>query len=128
MVVYLWYHLDRYQNGINRKEDPKMDKELKVIIQNVLKYEDKENKGKYKSRLGYFLADSTSVQNTDKFKGIAELSIFTDNTKLFDSLRSDHMGKSATLKFIEKPSTRNPLKTYLELKEICFKDETIGLL
>ena len=57
-----------------------MDKELKVIIQNVLKYEDKENKGTYKTRLGYFLADSSSVQNTDKFKGIAELSVFTNDT------------------------------------------------
>lgn len=105
-----------------------MDKELKVIIQSVLKYEDKENKGVFKSRLGYFLADASAVQNTDKFKGIAELSVFTNDTKLFDSLKSEHMGKSATLKFTEEPSPRNPLRTYLRLKEIIFKDETISLL
>lgn len=105
-----------------------MEKELKVIIQNVLKYEDKEEKGHYKTRLGYFVADKSSMQATDKFKGIAELSIFTNDTKLFDSLTIEHMGQSATLHFIEQPNPRNPLRTYLVLKEIVFKDETISLL
>lgn len=105
-----------------------MEKELKVIIQNVLKYEDKENKGTYKTRLGYFVADKSQIQSTEKFKGIAELSIFTNDTKLFDSLKAEHMGQGATLKFVEQASPRNPLRTYLVLKEIDFKDEIISLL
>lgn len=105
-----------------------MDKELKVIIQNVLKYEDKESKGTYKSRLGYFIADKSAISSSDKFKGIAELSIFTNNTDLFEKLNVSHMGQSATLKFSEQANPRNPLKTYLVLKEIIFKDEVISLL
>ena len=103
-------------------------KELKVMIQNVLKYEDKENKGKFKSRLGYFVADKSAITSSDKFKGIAELSIFTNNTDLFEKLDIRHIGQNATLKFTEEVNPRNPLKTYLVLKEIIFKDETISLL
>ena len=103
-------------------------KELKVIIQNVLKYEDKENKGTFKTRLGYFVADKNAIQFSDKFKGIAELSIFTNNTDLFDKLNVNHMGQPATLHFVEQANPRNPLRTYLVLKEIIFKDETISLL
>ena len=102
-------------------------KELKVIIQNVLKYEDKKNPGIYKSRLGYFSAEANSLTSNDKFKGIAELSVFTNDTKLFDILTLDHMGKPATLCFSEEASPRNPLKSYLVLKKIVFKDETIDL-
>lgn len=103
-------------------------KELKVIIQNVLKFEDKENKGVFKSRLGYFVADKSGISNTDKFKGFPELSLFTKDTKLFDTLGIEHIGQSATLRFTEESNPRNPLRTYLALKEIVFKDETISLL
>lgn len=103
-------------------------KELDVIIQNVLKYEDKDNKGVFKTRLGYIVNSPDAYQDTEKFKGIPELSLFTNNTKLFDSLAIKHTGKSATLKFKEKVNPRNPLKSIMDLQEIKFKDETISLL
>lgn len=103
-------------------------RDLKVLIQNVLKYEDKKNPGVYKTRLGYFVPDSESLQSTDKFKGFAELSYFSNDTKLFESLETKHMGQSAVLKFKEVSNPSNPLKSSLKLTTIEFKNETISLL
>lgn len=112
-----------------KKGESKMDeRELKVIIQNVLKYEDKSEKGKYKSRLGYFLDSSDAYQETDKYKGIAELSYFGNDTQIFDKLSIKHMGKSATLVFKKVANVRNPLKDSSKLIKIMFKDETVDIL
>lgn len=104
------------------------EKELSVIIQNVLKYEDKKEPGKFKTRLGYVVNSADAYQENTNFKGLSELSIFLNTTKAFDSLNLSHMGKSATLYFIEKVSPFNPLKTYMDLTKIKVKDEVINLL
>lgn len=104
------------------------EKELKVILQSVLKYEDKNEKGVYKSRLGYILANKDAIQCTDKFKGFSELSYFSNDTQLFDSLNSSHMGQSATLVFTKVQNPRNPLRDSMKLKSIVLKDETISVL
>lgn len=104
------------------------EREIKVIVQNVLKYEDKKNNGVLKSRLGYILNSSDAFQNSENFKGIAELSYFSDSTDLFDKLTTEHMGKAATLKFKKVVNPRNPIKDSLKLLSIQFKDETIDLL
>lgn len=103
------------------------ERELKVIIQNVLKYEDKQTK-KMKTRLGYFLNTEEAYQNSDKFKGIAELSYFGNDTQIFDKLELKHMGKAATLVFSKEASKSNPLRDSLILKKIVFKDETVDIL
>lgn len=104
------------------------ERELKVIIQNVLIYEDKEQKGKMKTRLGYLLNDTQAYQNTEKFKGLAELSYFANDTQIFDKLSVEHMGKAATLVFTKVANSRNPLKDSLKLTKIVFKDETVDIL
>lgn len=92
--------------------------EIDVEVLNVLKYEDKENKGSYKTRISYRLLDPSKMSNTDKFKGFSELSIYLDGTKLFDVFDSRYCG--CALKFVleEKPSNNNPLRKYITLKEV----------
>lgn len=92
--------------------------EIDVEVLNVLKYEDKENKGSYKTRISYRLLDPSKMSNTDKFKGFSELSIYLDGTKLFDVFDSRYCG--CALKFVleEIPSNNNPFRKYITLKEV----------
>lgn len=104
------------------------NRELKVLLLNVLKYEDKENKGVWKSRLGYICVTQDALQESEKFKGLAELSYFTTGTDLFDKLSKNHMYQTATLNFEKVVNPRNPLRDSMKLVSIKLKDETISLL
>ncbi len=92
--------------------------EIDVEVLNVLKYEDKNNKGSYKTRVSYRLLDPSKMSNSDKFKGYSELALYLDDTKLFDVFDKQYCG--CALKFVldEKPSETNPLKKYITLKEV----------
>lgn len=109
-------------------------KNLNVTIINVLRYEEKnkatgEKTGKQKIRIGYLLLGKDAVRETDKFRGLSEMSYFLDY--------SDDIWNKLTLKLISQPvelifdsvqSTVDPLKTYLKLVSINCKDENISLV
>lgn len=101
--------------------------DLKVTILNFLKYSDKET-GKPKIRIGYINNSSDYIENTDKFKGYPELSVFLDDTDLWDKLTMGLVGQVATFTFEKKPNPRNPLKDITYLKNIKCKDVDISIL
>lgn len=111
-----------------------MQKELNVTILNVLRYDEKnkstgEKTGKQKIRIGYFVLSKESMQNTDKFKGYAELSVFLDYTdELWNKLSTKIIMQPVEFVFEQAQSLRDPLKTYLKLNTINCKDEVINLV
>lgn len=96
--------------------------EIDVEILNVLKYEDKNNKGSYKTRVSYRLLDPTKMANTDKFKGYSELAIYLNDTKLFDAFEPKYCGTALKLVLEKQPSAADPLKEYITLKAVKNQD------
>lgn len=92
--------------------------EIDVEVLNVLKYEDKNEKGKYKTRISYRLLDPEKISKTDKFKGYAELSIYLDGTEVFDKFDTKYCGTQLKFKLIEESYPNNPMRKYVKLKEI----------
>lgn len=95
--------------------------ELSVTILNILKYEDKETK-EPKIRIGYINNDTAYIENSAKFRGYPELSVFLNDNGLWDKLTVAMVGKVAKFVFEKKPNPRNPLKDITVLKEIKTKE------
>lgn len=95
--------------------------ELSVTILNILRYEDKETK-KPKIRIGYINNDTAYIENSSKFRGYPELSVFLDDNGLWDKLSIDIVGKVVKFIFDKRVNPRNPLKDITVLKEIKTKD------
>lgn len=107
---------------------------LNVTILNVLRYDEKDKKtgektGKQKIRIGYFVLSKDNLQETDKFKGYAELSAFVDYSEdLWSKLSTKIIMQPVEFCFETMQSVRDPMKTYLKLKTINCKDEVINLV
>lgn len=111
-----------------------MQKELNVTLLNVLRYEEKnkatgEKTGREKIRIGYLILGKESIQDTSKFRGYSEMSYFLDfNEEVWNKLSTKVIMQPVEFIFESTQSTRDPLKTYLKLKSINCKDETISLV
>lgn len=109
-------------------------KNLNVTIMNVLRYEEKDKKtgvktGKEKIRVGYLVLGKESMQDTNKFKGYAEMSYFLDySDDLWNKLSTKVIMQPVEFCFETVQSLRDPLKTYLKLNTINCKDEVISLV
>lgn len=101
--------------------------DLKVTILNFLAYNDKETNAP-KVRIGYINNDPAFIENSAKFKGYPELSVFLDNNGLWDKLTMDLVGQIATFTFEKKPNPRNPLKDVTILRKITTKNVNIDIL
>ncbi len=111
-----------------------MQKELSVTILNVLRYEEKnrttgEKTGKEKIRIGYVLLGKDAMQESAKFKGLAEMSYFLDySDEVWNKLSTKVISQPVEFVFENVQSVRDPLRTYLRLKMINCKDGTISLV
>lgn len=101
--------------------------ELNVLLLGVLRYKDKET-GENRYRISYILNDRNAYQNTQNFKGLNELSFYSDNDIIFEKITLDDIMKSCILKIEQKPSKKNPMKMISEVVAIKTKNETISLL
>lgn len=90
---------------------------LNVVILNVMKFKDKKT-NKEKVRIGYFFNGQDSIELGNNFKGVAELSYYTDDLSWFDIISKDMILTSCIMEFEEKRYPNNPLKTYMVLKDI----------
>lgn len=90
---------------------------LNVVILNVMKYQDKKT-NKDKIRIGYFCNGQDAIEIGNKFKGVSELSIYSDDITWFDKITKDMILNSVVMEFEEKRYPNNPLKSYLTLKNI----------
>ena len=91
--------------------------DLNVTLLNFLRYEDKETK-KPKIRIGYINNDKAYIENTDKFKGYAELSVYIDDKNCWDFFKTEMTGDTAIFTFAKRPNPRNPLKDVTVLQSI----------
>lgn len=101
--------------------------DLKVTLLNILRYSDKQT-GAAKIRIGYINNDAKYIENTDKFKGYPELSVFLDDNGLWEKLPFSLIGQVCTFKFKKLPNPRNPLKDITVLEHIECKDTDISIL
>lgn len=98
---------------------------MEIMILNTMKY---EKDGQQKSRMGYILSNKEAFSERDKFRGYSELAVYRDDTKLFDLIPGDFIGKSCFATVQERPSTSNPLKSYKEIIELVCNGKTVRLV
>lgn len=99
---------------------------LEIMILNTMKY---EKDGQQKSRMGYILSNKEAFSERDKFRGYSELAVYRDDTKLFDLIPVDFIGKNNCFATVEeRASTSNPLKSYKEIIELVHNGKTVRLV
>lgn len=100
--------------------------ELNVLLLGVLKFKDKET-GESRYRISYILNDRDAFQDTQNFKGVNELSFYTDNDVIFEKISINDILKPCVLKIVQKPSLKNPLKMISQVVSLKTKNDTIDL-
>lgn len=101
--------------------------ELKITLTSCLVYQDKIT-SQDKTRLGYIVADTSFRQNTDKFKGYPDLSIFYDGTEVFNKLPVEWFGVTLLATIENKPNPRNPLRENKVIKSLKLGSNVINLV
>ena len=101
--------------------------ELKITVTSCLVYEDKTT-SKIKTRLGYIVADTNFRQDSEKFKGFPDLSIFYDGTDVFNKLPVDWFGIPVIATIENKPNPRNPLRETKVIKSLKLNNNVINLV
>ena len=98
---------------------------VQVMLLNVLAYEKDEKKG---TRLGLIFCEKDSVQDTVKFKGFTEVSLFYDGHEVFEKIPTDFIGRPVTAYITEKSNARNPFKKTQIISSLEYENNTISLL
>lgn len=96
-----------------------------ILILNVNTF---EKEGQKKSRIGFIFAKKEYLQNTAKFKGYAELSMFYENELPFNNIPLEIIGNVVEATIREVPNVTNPLRKRQVIESIKFKDNVINLL
>lgn len=91
---------------------------IDVEVLSLIKYEDKDNTGQYKTRISYRLLDPKSISNTANLRGYSDLAYFLDGTELFDKFDIRYFGTSLKFEIEEKSYANNPFKKFVSLKSI----------
>lgn len=98
-----------------------------IMLLNVLAYEKKET-GKKGTRLGLIFSEKESLQDTDKFKGFSEISLYYDGHEVFDKIPLSWIGRPlvAYIKDVSSPS--NPIRKKQVISSLEYENNTIYLL
>lgn len=98
-----------------------------IMLLNVLAYEKKET-GKKGTRLGLIFSEKESLQDTDKFKGFSEISLYYDGHEVFNKIPVSWIGRPliAYIKEISNPS--NPMRKKQVISCLEFENNSIDLL
>lgn len=95
-----------------------------VMLLNVLKYENEKGKG---TRVGIIFCEKDSLQNSEKFKGFSEVSLFYD-VDVFDKIPTDFIGRPVTAYITERSSAKNPLRKSQIISSLEYDNRSIDLL
>lgn len=96
----------------------------KIMILNVLKYEKDGKKG---TRLSIIFPGNDNVQETEKFKGFADVSLYYSNHDAFDIIPSEIIGQIVEATIEEKSNPSNPLRKTTTIISIAYKDKVYNL-
>lgn len=100
--------------------------EVDIMILNVLDYADKKS-GELKSRMSFIFADKEYFQDTEKYLGYGEVSLFY-NHSIRDRIPKTAIGKCIKAKIQTRGSYRNPMKSYSNIESITVDGKSIDLL
>lgn len=97
------------------------------MLLNVLAYEKKET-GKKGTRLALIFSEKESLQDTDKFKGFSEISLFYDGHEVFEKIPINWIGRPliAYIKDVSSPS--NPMRKKQVISCLEYENNSIDLL
>lgn len=90
-----------------------------VEILNMVKF---NKDGVDKVRIAYRMLSNTTISNTEKFKGYADLSIYTDSTKPFE-LPVEYFGKHLKFLLKEEVNPNDPTKKKIKLSKILNEND-----
>ena len=111
---------------ISRK---KGEKEMKtnIMLLNVLAYEKKDT-GKNGTRLGLIFTEKESLQDTDKFKGFSEISLYYDGHEVFNKIPLNWIGRPITAYIKEVTNPSNPMRKKQVISCLEYENNSIDLL
>lgn len=90
-----------------------------VEILNMVKF---SKDGVDKTRIVYRMLSNTSISNTEKFKGYADLSFYVDNTIPFE-LPIEYFGKHLKFLLKEEVNPIDPTKKKIKLSKILSEND-----
>lgn len=98
-----------------------------IMLLSVLAYEKKETEKKG-TRLGLIFSEKESLQDTDKFKGFSEISLYYDGHEVFNKIPVSWIGRPliAYIKEISNPS--NPMRKKQVISCLEYENNSIDLL
>lgn len=100
---------------------------MQVELLSCLKYVDKKT-NQDKVRIGYRCLDPKFRQDKANLKGYSELSVYLEDTSIFDKLKVEDFGIAVILEFTKEQSPNNPLRDILKLKSINVGSNVINIL
>lgn len=96
-----------------------------IMILNTMIF---EKDGKEKSRLGYIFVAEDCFSKSEKFRGFGDMSVFSDDRKLFDLIPIEWIGKKVMAYIKEVSIPNNPMRTKKVISAIECNGQTISLL
>lgn len=98
----------------------------KILITSITVFPDKQT-GEIKTRVGFILGDPKNFTTNRNFKGYQEGSSFYSGN-LLDTIPNEAIMVPLYGTLVSKRSLRDPMKSYLTLKNVEFKGHVFSLL
>lgn len=98
-----------------------------ILLLNVLAYEKKDTKKKG-TRLGLIFTDKDSLQDTEKFKGFSDVSLYYDGHDVFNKIPVSWIGRPLTAYIKEISNRSNPMRKKQVISCIEYENNSIDLL
>ncbi len=103
-----------------------MDMKEKILITDVTVFPDKST-GEIKTRVGFILPDKKNFNSNKSYKGYPSSACFYPGD-LLDKIPNELLLASAMGTLVSRQSVRDPMKSYLTLKEVEFQGHVFTLL
>lgn len=97
----------------------------KIIIQNVLKFDNEKGKG---TRLSFYFAGDKAMANNKSYKGFTENHCYYKEIDIFDKIPSDIFGKTIECTMKSIPSVKNPMTSITVIDSIFVNGNNLRLL
>ena len=97
----------------------------KIIIQNVLKYDNEKGKG---AIVEFYFAKPEAIANNKSYKGFSPNRCFNRDMSVFDKLPIEIIGKTVDCTLTSIPSVKNPMTSITMIESIIYNGSNIRLL
>lgn len=104
-----------------------MDMKEKILITDVTAFPDKIT-GEFKTRVGFILPDKKNFNSNKSYKGYPSTACFYPGKELLNKIPDELLLASVMGTLVSRQSVRDPMKSYLTLKEVEFQGHVFTLL